>query len=60
MSKFTNWAKTHKGTVATIATGFAGLVGLLVWGLLPEKEQPIVKDEWIPPAKKNWYFESDD
>lgn len=60
MGKFTAWAKNHKGTITAIATGAACVMGILVWGLLPEKEQPIVKDEWIPPAKKNWYFESDD
>lgn len=60
MSKFTVWAKNHKGTITAIATGVVGVVGSLVWGLLPEKEQPIVKDEWTPPRKKNWYMESDD
>lgn len=60
MSKFTAWAKNHKGTITAITTGVAAVAGILVWGLLPEKEQPIVKDEWIPPVKKNWYMESDD
>ena len=59
MEKFKKWAKNHKGTIGAIVTGFAGIVGIVVWGLLPEKEQP-VKDDWIPPVKKNWYMESDD
>lgn len=52
MGKIKEWVKTHKGVTAAITTGFAGLVGLVVWGLLPEEEQPI-KEEWIPPVKKN-------
>ena len=59
MRKFSEWARNHKGTVAAIGTGIAGLAGTLTWGLLPEEEQP-VKEEWIPPKKKNWYMESDD
>ena len=59
MGKFTKWAKNHKGTITTIATGVAVFAGILVWGLLPEAEQP-VKKEWTPPRKKNWYMESDD
>ena len=59
MGKLTNWTKRHKGAVATIASGFVVVIGTLVWGLLPEKEQP-VKEEWVPPVKKNWYMESDD
>jgi hypothetical protein len=59
MGKLTDWAKNHKGAVVAIASGFVGVIGTLVWGLLPEKEQP-VKEEWVPPVKKNWYMESDD
>lgn len=59
MGKLTEWAKNHKGATIAIASGFAGIIGTLLWGLLPEKEQP-VKEEWVPPAKKNWYMESDD
>ena len=59
MGKFTEWAKNHKGTISAITAGVAGVVAIVIWGLSPEKEQPI-KDEWIPPVKKNWYIESDD
>lgn len=59
MGKIKEWVKTHKGETAAITTGFAGLGGFVVWGLLPEEEQP-VKEEWIPLVKKNWYMESDD
>lgn len=59
MGKLKKWAKNHKGTIATIAVGIAGAVGIVIWGLLPEQEQPI-KKEWISPAKRNWYMESDD
>lgn len=59
MGKIKEWVKTHKGETAVIATGVAGVVGIIIWGMLPEKEQP-VKHEWIPPVKKNWYMESDD
>lgn len=59
MGKIKEWVKTHKGATAAITAGFAGLVGLVVWGLLPEEEQPI-KEEWIPPVKRNWHMESDD
>jgi len=57
MGKLTKWAKKYKGPIITAAVC---LTGILVWGLLPEKEQPIKNDEWIPPVKKNWYMESDD
>jgi len=56
MSKFTKWAKKHKGA---IAAGAAAVAGILIWGLLPEKEKP-AKKTWTPPVKKNWYMESDD
>lgn len=56
MGKLKEWVKTHKGTTAAITVG---LVGILVWGLQPGEEPP-VKEEWIPPVKKNWYMESDD
>lgn len=59
MGKIKEWVKTHKGATAAITAGVAGLVGLVVWGLLPEEDQPI-KEEWIPPVKRNWYMESDD
>ena len=59
MGKLTKWAKNHKGTIIAIATGVEATTGLVVWGLLPAKEQP-VKKEWIPPVKKNWYLPSDD
>ena len=59
MSKVTKWAKDHKGAIATIAAVAVGVVGIVIWGLTPEKEQP-VKAEWIPPVKRNWYMESDD
>lgn len=52
MGKLKEWVKTHKGATTAITAGLAGLVGLVVWGLLPEEEQP-VKEEWIPPVKKN-------
>lgn len=57
MGKLTKWAKKYKGPIITAAVC---LTGILVWGLLPEKEQPVKNDEWIPPVKKNWYMESDD
>lgn len=61
MGKFTRWAKNHKGTLIAIATGVAAATAAVVWGLLPAQEQPVpVKEEWIPPVKKNWYFPSDD
>ena len=59
MGKLTEWVKNHKGAAIAIASGFVGVIGTLVWGLIPEKEQP-VKEEWVPPVKKNWYMESDD
>ena len=59
MGKIKEWVKNYKGATATIATGVVGAVGVLIWGLLPEKEQS-VKEKWIPPVKKNWYAESDD
>ena len=59
MGKLKEWVKNHKGTTIAITTGFVGLAGIVVWGLLPEAEKPI-KEEWIPPVKKNWYMESDD
>ena len=59
MGKLTDWAINHNGAVVAIASGFVGVIGTLVWGLLPEEEQP-VKEEWVPPVKKNWYMESDD
>lgn len=59
MGKFKEWAKNSKGAIAVISAGVAGAIGIVIWGLLPEKEQP-AKEEWIPPIKKNWYMESDD
>ena len=64
MGKLTEWAKNHKVAAIAISSGFAGVVGTIVWGLLPKKEptvnEPDVKEEWVPPVKKNWYMESDD
>ena len=64
MGKLTEWVKNHKGAAIAIASGFAGAVGTIVWGLLPEKEPTVneqdAKEEWVPPVKKNWYMESDD
>ena len=59
MGKIKEWVKNHKGETATITTVLTTALGIVIWGLLPEKEEP-VKDEWIPPVKKNWYMESDD
>ena len=59
MGKIKEWVKTHKGETVAITTGLATVIGVVICGLLPEKEQPI-KEEWIPPVKKNWYMESDD
>lgn len=59
MGKVKEWVKNHKGETVAITTGLATVIGIVIWGLLPEKEQPI-KAEWIPPVKKNWYMESDD
>jgi len=59
VGRIKEWVINHKGATAAIATSVAGVVGAIIWGLLPEKEPPI-KEEWIPPAKKNWYLESDD
>ena len=56
MGDFKKWVKNHKVASGAILTS---IVGIVVWGLLPEKEEP-VKEEWIPPVKKNWYMESDD
>ena len=56
MGDFKKWVKNHKVAIGAILTS---IVGIVVWGLLPEKEEP-VKEEWIPPVKKNWYMESDD
>lgn len=56
MGKFTKWAKKHR---SAIATGVVAVAGILIWGLLPEKEKP-AKKTWTPPVKKNWYMESDD
>ncbi len=44
MGKFTTWAKKHKGA---IATGVAAVAGIIIWGLLPEKEKP-AKKTWDP------------
>lgn len=55
MGKIKEWVKNNKGKATVIST----VIGILIWGLLPEKEQP-AKEEWIPPVKKNWYMESDD
>ena len=59
MGKVKEWAKNNKGKATAISTGLATVMGIIIWGLLPEKEQP-VKEDWIPPVKKNWYMESDD
>ena len=59
MGRIKEWITNHKGATAAIATGVAGVAGVIIWGLLPEKELPAKKD-WIPPVKKNWYLESDD
>ena len=59
MGRIKEWVTNHKGATAAIATGVAGVMGVIIWGLLPEKELP-VKEDWIPPVKKNWYLESDD
>ena len=59
MGKVKEWVKNNKGKATAISTGLAAVMGIIIWGLLPEKEQP-VKEEWIPPVKKNWYMESDD
>lgn len=59
MGKIREWLKNHKGETVAISTGLATVIGVVIWDFLPEKEQPI-KEEWIPPVKKNWYMESDD
>ena len=59
MGRIKEWVTNHKGAPVAIATGVAGVVGVIIWGLLPEKELP-VKEDWGPPVKKNWYLESDD
>ena len=59
MGRIKEWVTNHKGATAAIATGVAGVMGVIIWGLLPEKELP-VNEDWIPPVKKNWYLESDD
>lgn len=59
MERIKEWAMNQKGKATAITTGIATVIGIVIWGLLPEKELP-VKDEWIPPVKRNWYMESDD
>ena len=59
MERIKEWVMNHKGKATAITTGIATVIGIVIWGLLPEKELP-VKDEWIPPVKSNWYMESDD
>ena len=59
MGKVKEWVKNNKGKATAISTGLATVMGIIIWGLLPEKEQP-VKEDWIPPVMKNWYMESDD
>lgn len=52
MGKIREWLKNHKGETVAISTGIATVIGVVIWGFLPEKEQPI-KEEWIPPVKKD-------
>ncbi len=59
MGKIKEWVKKHKGTTTAITMCLTTALGVLIWGLLPEEEQP-VKEEWRPPVKKDWYRESDD
>ena len=59
MRKIKEWTKKHKGETAAITTVLAGVVGIIIYGLLPPEEQSH-KEEWIPPVKKNWYMPSND
>jgi hypothetical protein len=59
MGKITEWVTNNKGKTVAITTTIASAIAMVIWGLLPEKDPP-VKEEWVPPVKKNWYMESDD
>ncbi len=59
MGKIKEWVKNHKGETAAISASVVSVAGIVIWGLLPEKEQP-VKEAWIPPVRKNWHLKNDD
>lgn len=49
MGRIKEWVINHKGAAPAIATSVAGVVGIIIWGLLSEKELP-AKEDWIPPV----------
>ena len=61
MDNVKKWATNHAGILALIASCGAYVVwlGSILWEPFSKNEQP-AKEDWTPPAKKNWHLPSDD